>query len=236
MYREILVVIGVCLAALAGRADTPFLLGGDISMVPKLESLGAVYRDAGKPSDAISIMREHGCNCFRIRLFVNPTMKNAGDAEDPSDSAEYWNYLLYKGVADNLASNLNTWLVGAAKGATWQPIHATYKQNFADISPVIDDPDVGTLTTPAPGAAADVDPPTNFTFSIAEPALTGGSQFEFTFDSHSNFTYQIQMAQSLKSNVWSDHGSPIAASSNRTTAVIDLGAESKGYYRIVLTQ
>jgi len=77
MCRGILVVICICLSALASKADTPFLLGGDISMVPKLESLGAVYRDAGEPSDAISIMRKHGCNCFRIRLFVNPTMKNA---------------------------------------------------------------------------------------------------------------------------------------------------------------
>ena len=52
-----------------------FLTGGDISALPKLESLGAVYKDGGQAGDALAIMRKHGSNCFRVRLFVNPTMK-----------------------------------------------------------------------------------------------------------------------------------------------------------------
>ena len=82
MRRSILAIVGAwlsvgCPVPAGPSTATPFLLGGDISMVPKFEALGAVYRDADKPADPISIMRKYGANCFRVRLFVNPTMKNA---------------------------------------------------------------------------------------------------------------------------------------------------------------
>jgi arabinogalactan endo-1,4-beta-galactosidase len=63
-------------AAAQCAAAEPHLCGGDISMLPRFEALGAVYRDNGKPGDAIRIMMSHGCNCFRVRLFVNPTMED----------------------------------------------------------------------------------------------------------------------------------------------------------------
>jgi arabinogalactan endo-1,4-beta-galactosidase len=69
------VVVGsVAFIGRAGEA-AEFLAGGDISALPKLESLGAVYRDGGKAGDALGIMRAHGCNCFRVRLFVQPTLR-----------------------------------------------------------------------------------------------------------------------------------------------------------------
>jgi arabinogalactan endo-1,4-beta-galactosidase len=40
--------------------------------LPSLEKAGAVYRDGGKPGDAIEILAAHGCNLFRVRLFVHP--------------------------------------------------------------------------------------------------------------------------------------------------------------------
>ena len=68
--------LAMTLATVIHAGETPvFLTGGDISALPKLESLGAVYKDSGEPGDAIRIMRKHGCTCFRVRLFVNPTMK-----------------------------------------------------------------------------------------------------------------------------------------------------------------
>ena len=53
-----------------------FLIGGDISALGKIEECGGVFRDKGAPGDAIEIMRNHGHNCFRLRLFVNPTYRN----------------------------------------------------------------------------------------------------------------------------------------------------------------
>jgi arabinogalactan endo-1,4-beta-galactosidase len=50
----------------------PFLLGADISLLARLEQRGAVYREDGQPEDAIRIFTNHGWNCFRLRLFVDP--------------------------------------------------------------------------------------------------------------------------------------------------------------------
>jgi arabinogalactan endo-1,4-beta-galactosidase len=59
-------------ASPAFAEDHPFYLGGDISALPNLEKFGAVYRDHGKAADAITILRDHHCNLFRVRLFVDP--------------------------------------------------------------------------------------------------------------------------------------------------------------------
>lgn len=54
-----------------------FLLGGDISMLSRVEELGGVFRENGRRGDFLAILKRHGCNCFRLRLFVNPNYKNA---------------------------------------------------------------------------------------------------------------------------------------------------------------
>jgi arabinogalactan endo-1,4-beta-galactosidase len=74
--RTITVFLTLSLATAIHAGETAlFLTGGDISALPKLESLGAVYKDGGQAGDALVIMRKHGCTCFRVRLFVNPTLK-----------------------------------------------------------------------------------------------------------------------------------------------------------------
>jgi arabinogalactan endo-1,4-beta-galactosidase len=54
-----------------------FMAGADISALTVHEQRGATYRDGGVTSDAIDILRDHGANWFRLRLFVNPNP--AGD-------------------------------------------------------------------------------------------------------------------------------------------------------------
>jgi len=54
-----------------------FLVGGDISTLTKIEQLGGVFQDQNQPGDCIKILRGQGWNCFRLRLFVNPTKRNA---------------------------------------------------------------------------------------------------------------------------------------------------------------
>jgi arabinogalactan endo-1,4-beta-galactosidase len=62
----------------AEAADTkPFLFGGDISMLTKIEALGGVFREDGKPADPFAIFRRNGFNIARLRLFVNPNHENA---------------------------------------------------------------------------------------------------------------------------------------------------------------
>jgi arabinogalactan endo-1,4-beta-galactosidase len=68
-------IVIVASAKLANGA--PFMAGADISALTVLEDRGAVYRDNGQVLPAIDILRSHGVNWFRLRLFVNPNP--AGD-------------------------------------------------------------------------------------------------------------------------------------------------------------
>jgi arabinogalactan endo-1,4-beta-galactosidase len=49
------------------------ILGADISSLKKSEDLGGVYRDEnGTPMDALQILRDHGLNYARLRVWVDP--------------------------------------------------------------------------------------------------------------------------------------------------------------------
>jgi arabinogalactan endo-1,4-beta-galactosidase len=60
-------------AATARAADEKFIYGCDISMLPTIEKTGGVFSDNGKKGDAIQILASHGCNLFRVRIFVKPS-------------------------------------------------------------------------------------------------------------------------------------------------------------------
>lgn len=55
-------------------AQTPLtILGADISSLNKSEALGGVYRDSdGAQKDALQILKDHGLNYARLRVWVNP--------------------------------------------------------------------------------------------------------------------------------------------------------------------
>ncbi|MHC4118975.1 MAG: glycosyl hydrolase 53 family protein [Planctomycetota bacterium] len=72
----VLLVLPTVCGATPSERDGEFFVGGDISALTRIEQVGGVFRDEGKPGDAIEIMSKYGCNCFRLRLFVNPTNKN----------------------------------------------------------------------------------------------------------------------------------------------------------------
>lgn len=78
MLRAIgLIACAVAAAIPASRcAAAPFMAGADISSLPVLEDAGAVYRDGGVAGDAVDILRAHGTNYFRLRLFVDPSGSN----------------------------------------------------------------------------------------------------------------------------------------------------------------
>ena len=69
-------VAAVAWWAVAGAGPT-FLRGGDISLLPLCEQAGVVYRSDDKPGDPLAIMAGHGCNTFRVRLFVDPDGRDA---------------------------------------------------------------------------------------------------------------------------------------------------------------
>lgn len=50
----------------------PKMIGADISFLPQLESRGMRFIDKGIENDAIEILKDHGLNYIRLRVFVNP--------------------------------------------------------------------------------------------------------------------------------------------------------------------
>src|ERR1700691_5081181 len=74
-------VVCLCVSIKVSAADLPFITAVDVSMLPTIEKCGGVFSDGGKRGDAIQILADHGCNLFRVRLFVNPDpdyVKNFG--------------------------------------------------------------------------------------------------------------------------------------------------------------
>ncbi|HVX26680.1 MAG TPA: beta-galactosidase GalA [Parafilimonas sp.] len=48
------------------------MLGADISFLPQLEARGMKFSDNGVEKDAIQILKDHGFNYVRLRIFVDP--------------------------------------------------------------------------------------------------------------------------------------------------------------------
>lgn len=48
------------------------MLGADISFLPQLEARGIKFQDKGVQKDAVQILKDHGFNYVRLRLFHNP--------------------------------------------------------------------------------------------------------------------------------------------------------------------
>ena len=48
------------------------MLGADISFLPELEARGMKFSDNGVEKDAIQILKDHGFNYVRLRIFVDP--------------------------------------------------------------------------------------------------------------------------------------------------------------------
>jgi beta-galactosidase len=57
----------------SGYPLTEKMLGADISFLPELEARGIHFSDKGTEKDAIAILKDHGFNYIRLRIFHNPT-------------------------------------------------------------------------------------------------------------------------------------------------------------------
>ena len=58
-----------------------FIKGADLSFITQLESLGIKFYNEGAENDVVSILKEHGMNTVRIRLWHTPTDKHSSFAE-----------------------------------------------------------------------------------------------------------------------------------------------------------
>lgn len=168
-----------------------------------------------------------------VNLMDYIDVENADDDEDPSSSREYWDYLLNKDIANNLAGELNSWLVGADKGSTWDPLYATY----ADIYPGIEAEMIGQETGAPPATVAEIAPPATGSFGVASQSVDEQGNLIIDFASHSGYSYQIQASNSLVSDSWADLGDPVEASADTTQVELTDAAattEEKRFYRVKL--
>ena len=76
--NKIRIVLLWCVAAVYAQNE-PFALGADISWIQQKENSGTRYYHDGQAQDMLAILKEHGFNYIRLRLFVDP---KAGVPED----------------------------------------------------------------------------------------------------------------------------------------------------------
>lgn len=53
-------------------SQTDFIKGADISYLPQLEDSGAVFKENEVPRDFLQILKSHGVNYIRLRIWLNP--------------------------------------------------------------------------------------------------------------------------------------------------------------------
>lgn len=52
----------------------PFAKGADVGWLPQMEASGFVFKDRdGKPADCLKILKDHGIDTIRLRVWVNPS-------------------------------------------------------------------------------------------------------------------------------------------------------------------
>src|SRR5579862_2049762 len=64
----VLLMLGLCRGA---RAQ--FMIGADVSYLGQAESTGGVFKGNGSVKPPLEILKDHGYNWIRLRVFVNPT-------------------------------------------------------------------------------------------------------------------------------------------------------------------
>ena len=82
MFKSLIGAVGAvfCALALHASAATPFLAGGDVSVLPLMEQHGARYFDRqGEAGDALKILRDSGHNVVRLRLYEAPGPGNGNE-------------------------------------------------------------------------------------------------------------------------------------------------------------
>jgi arabinogalactan endo-1,4-beta-galactosidase len=134
MKRFVLITL-LLSASLAHGADPEFFLGGDVSALSETEKCGVVYRDNDKPADVIDILRHHGCNLFRLRLFVNPShdaSRNFGPTQDLAMVLALSKRIRQSGASLSLALHYSdTWADPGSqtKPAQWKDLSFPELQN-----------------------------------------------------------------------------------------------------------
>ena len=89
MNRFLSVLLSFAFTVGVFAQDEPFALGADISWIQQRENGGVRYYHDGVQQDPFAILKDHGFNYIRLRLFVDPTAKIPNESESPYSAAGY---------------------------------------------------------------------------------------------------------------------------------------------------
>jgi len=82
--RLLTLLVGFALFLSAVRAQAePFALGADISWVQQDEACGVRFFHNGQQVDPFTVLKDHGFNYIRLRIFVDPLAAIPGESESP---------------------------------------------------------------------------------------------------------------------------------------------------------
>lgn len=69
-----MIAVAALLSARPAAGETPFAKGADIGWLAQMEASGYRFRDSkGRERDCLAILKEHGIDTVRLRVFVNPS-------------------------------------------------------------------------------------------------------------------------------------------------------------------
>ena len=66
-----------------------FIAGADFSHLKFFEDRGVVYQDEHGPRDALALLRDHGLNCVRLRLFTSSAQQASADPYNATNNLDY---------------------------------------------------------------------------------------------------------------------------------------------------
>jgi len=66
-----------------------FMAGADFSLLPFFEARGVTYKDNGVTQDGLAILKSHGLNCVRLRLFTSSAAQAAADPYNYTNNLAY---------------------------------------------------------------------------------------------------------------------------------------------------
>jgi arabinogalactan endo-1,4-beta-galactosidase len=90
--RNLILIAGlvvVLLAMVPARATADFIAGADVSLLPFFESNGIAYKVDGQTQDALTILKQSGVNCARLRLFASSAAQAQADPYNYLNNLDY---------------------------------------------------------------------------------------------------------------------------------------------------
>lgn len=93
MRRQAFQLFSLVLMALLAFSSSSlggtFLAGADYSLLAFFEAMGVQYKDNGQVMDGIQILKNHGINCVRLRIFTSSAAQAAADPYDYTNNLQY---------------------------------------------------------------------------------------------------------------------------------------------------